>query len=125
MVGTDGHEAGVLASSAGVGLHGDGVKAGDDGELLGEAVKHLLVADGLVGGAEGVEAAQLGPRDRDHLGGRVELHGAASERNHGVHEGQVLILEAFLHIEVEESHLSDANRVEGRASRSRGTGRGP
>jgi hypothetical protein len=76
VVAADRHQAGVLALGAGVGLHADGVEAGDLAQLGGEAFDHLEVAGGLIGRGEGVDVGELGPGDRDHLAGGVELHGA-------------------------------------------------
>ena len=45
-------------------------------------------------GGEGVEVAELGPGDGDHLGGGVELHGAGAEGDHGAVEGEVAVGEA-------------------------------
>ena len=53
VVAADRHQAGVFALGAGVGLHADGVEAGDRAQLGGEAFDHLEVAGGLVGGAKG------------------------------------------------------------------------
>ena len=38
-----------------------------------------------------MQIRKLRPRDGDHLGGGVELHGAGAERNHDAVEGQVTI----------------------------------
>ena len=88
MVGADGEEAGVFALGAGVGLEGDGVEAGDFGEPFFEVVEEFGVAGGLVGGGEGMEVAELGPGDGDHLAGGVELHGAGAEGDHGCGRGR-------------------------------------
>mmetsp|Transcript_46287 Transcript_46287/g.117179 ORF Transcript_46287/g.117179 Transcript_46287/m.117179 type:complete len:831 (+) Transcript_46287:42-2534(+) len=95
VVGADGHEARVLAGRARVGLQRHGVKAGDGAQLHGQVVKHLLVALRLVLGAEGVQLAELGPGDGDHLARGVELHRAAAQRDHRVHQRQVLVLQAL------------------------------
>jgi hypothetical protein len=49
----------------------------------------------LVHWAEGVQVGELRPRDRDHLCGCIELHGAAAQWDHGVGQGQVTILKAL------------------------------
>ena len=92
--GADGEQAGILALAAGVGLERDGVEAGDLLEPGLEVAEQGLVAGGLVLRREGVEVGELGPGDRDHLGGGVELHGAGAERDHRAVEGDVLGLEA-------------------------------
>ena len=92
--GADGEQAGIFALAAGVGLERDGVEAGDLLEPGLEVAEQGLVAGGLVLRREGVEVGELGPGDRDHLGGGVELHGAGAERDHRPVEGDVLGLEA-------------------------------
>jgi hypothetical protein len=47
----------------------------------------------LVARGEGVHAAEFRPGDRDHLAGRVQLHGAGAERDHRVVERQILVLQ--------------------------------
>ena len=89
----DDDEAGVFARGAGVGLQRDGGEAGDLGEPGLEIAEHLLVALGLLGGGEGMDLAELGPGDGDHLAGRVELHRARAQRDHGVGEAEVAALE--------------------------------
>jgi hypothetical protein len=42
-----------------------------------------------------VHLRELGPGYRDHLGGGVELHGAGAERDHGVVQRQVAVLQAL------------------------------
>ena len=53
------------------------------------SAEEALVALRLVGGREGMHAAELRPGDRDHLAGRVELHRAGAERDHGVREREI------------------------------------
>jgi hypothetical protein len=60
VVAADRHQAGVFALGAGVGLHADGVEAGDRAQLGGEAFDHLEVAGGLVGRGEGWMSANSG-----------------------------------------------------------------
>ena len=44
---------------------------------------------GLIQRSEGVHVAELGPRHRQHLRGRVELHRARAQRDHRGRQGQV------------------------------------
>ncbi|ENO95722.1 putative metal-dependent RNase [Thauera phenylacetica B4P] len=92
--GADRQQAGVLALRAGVGLQRHGVVAGAGAQHALELGGELGVALRLVGGREGVQAAELGPGHRDHLGGGVELHGARPERDHRAVERQVLVGQA-------------------------------
>ena len=89
----DGQQAGVLALRSGVGLQGDGVETADFRQRVLEAPDHLDIAGGLVEGRERMDVGELGPGDRQHLGRRVELHGAGAERDHGPVEGDVLRLQ--------------------------------
>mmetsp|Transcript_126480 Transcript_126480/g.219147 ORF Transcript_126480/g.219147 Transcript_126480/m.219147 type:complete len:549 (+) Transcript_126480:1398-3044(+) len=90
----DAAQAGVFALGPGIGLQADGVKPGDDLQLLLQAGKHLLVARRLLDGDEGVQVAELGPGDGEHLAGGVQLHGARAQRDHGGVESQILALQA-------------------------------
>ena len=89
----DAHEPGVLAGGAGVGLQRDGIEARDVNEPLAELLQHGLVPRHLVQRHKGVDVVDLGPRDGDHLGGGVELHGARAERDDGRVEPEVLRLQ--------------------------------
>ena len=57
------------------------------------SLEHSLVAGRLVGRGEGVQFAELGPGDRDHLGGGVQLHRAGAERDHRAVQRDVLACE--------------------------------
>lgn len=102
VVGTNGTETGILSLGTRVGLERDIIETGDLGQVATELLEHDLVALGLVIGSEGVDVAELGPGDGDHLGGGVQLHGAGAERDHRVGEREILVLEA---VDVTE-HLS-------------------
>ena len=93
MVAPDGQQTGILTLRAGVGLQRDGRETGDVGECRFQLLEQLRVALRLLAWCERMQLAEFGPRHRIHLGGRVELHGATAERNHRVHERQVLRLE--------------------------------
>ena len=56
-----------------------------------ELRQQLLVTLGLMGGGEGVHVSKFRPRYRNHLDGRVQLHGATAEWDHGLIEGNVLL----------------------------------
>ena len=92
VVGADGEQAGELALAAGVGLHADGVVAGDLGQprlQLGD--QRAQARPSSSSGANGCRLGELRPRDRHHLGRRVELHRARPERDHRAVERQVVV----------------------------------
>ena len=64
-------------------------------DLKNTHLKHLLVALGLVQGHKGMQVGKLRPADGDHLTGGIQLHGAAAQGNHGVCQGEVLVLQAL------------------------------
>ena len=91
VVALDGQQAGVFALRTGVGLQADaGITRG-----LAEPGAQLFVQQSvallLVGGSEGVHVRELGPGDGNHLAGRVELHGAAAQRDHAAVQRQVFV----------------------------------
>ncbi len=91
MVLLDHQEARVLALRAGVRLQRDGGVAGGGAQHGFQLGDHLAVADGLLVRRQRVDVRELGPGDRHHLGGGVELHGARAERDHGAVQRQVLV----------------------------------
>ena len=93
LVGADGHQAGELALSAGVGLQRHGREPGDPAERLFQLAEHLRVSLGLLARHEGMDARELRPGNRQHLGGGVQLHRARAERDHRRVEADVLPLE--------------------------------
>ena len=88
----DREQARVLALRAGVGLQRHRVVAGD---LARASARGRRSARGSraawSSGANGWMRAELGPRDRLHLGGRVELHRARAERDHRAVEREVAV----------------------------------
>ncbi|KZX20287.1 hypothetical protein ACH61_02610 [Rathayibacter tanaceti] len=95
----DRQEPGELPLRAGVGLERDRVVAGEVGQpplqLVDQRERALHV--GL--GRERVQVRELGPADRLHLSGGVELHRAGAERDHAAVQRVVGIGEAL-----EEAH---------------------
>ncbi len=92
VVGADREQAGELALGARVGLQRDGVVPGDLGQPALQVLDEAYVALHLVGGGVGVDAGELGPADRLHLGRGVELHRAGAQRDHRPVERDVLVL---------------------------------
>ena len=94
VVRRDGEQAGQLALRPGVRLQRDGGVAGQRAQHLFQLRDHFAVAHGLRIRRERVDVGELGPRDREHLGRRVELHRAGAERDHRMGERDVLRLQA-------------------------------
>ena len=111
VVAADREQARELALRARVGLQRDGVVAGDLGEPDLELLDHREVAVHVGLGRERVHARELRPRDRRHLGRRVELHGARPERDHAAIERIVAVGEL---LEVAHHRRLGAVRVEDR-----------
>jgi hypothetical protein len=76
-------------------LQRDGVKAGDGLELVFEFVEQRSVTGRLFARRERVHLGELRPGDRQHGRGRIELHGAAAERDHRLIERQITVLQAL------------------------------
>lgn len=94
LVLTDGQETSVFSLRTSVGLQRDGVEASDISQLALKVVEHLLVTFSLVNRNEGVNAVEFGPSDGDHFSSGVQFHGAGAQRNHRMHETQVLVVQA-------------------------------
>ena len=84
-------EAGVFALRAGVGLHADGVKAGDGFQLFGQAVDHRQVAGGVFARGKRVQAGEFRPGDRDHLAGGVPASWCSCPARSSVIQRQVAV----------------------------------
>ena len=91
MIGADREQPGIFALRAGIRLQRDRVIAGDVAQPLFQPREHRVIAARLIGRRERMQAAELRPGQRDHFGGRVELHGAGAERDHGAVERQVAV----------------------------------
>ena len=77
----------------------------------------------LFGGRERMQRAELGPRHRNHLGGRVEFHRARAERNHRAVERQVAVGQAAQipeHFRFRAVAVEDRVREKGRRPGERG-----
>ncbi len=94
VVRADHHQAGELSLRPGIRLQRHGREAGDLAERPFDLAEHVLIPSRLIERHERVRPRKGRPRDRQHLGGGVELHRARSERNHRRVETDVLALEA-------------------------------
>ena len=91
VVRTNREEARELALATGVRLQAHRVVAGDLAQRGLELGDHPPVPGGLIVGCEGMHVRELGPGDRFHLRGGVELHGARPERDHRAIEREITI----------------------------------
>jgi hypothetical protein len=91
----DHQQAGVLALRARIRLQRHPRKPRDLGQRRLEPLEHLAVALRLIGRRERMDSAELRPGHREHLGRRIQLHGARAQRNHRRGERQILVLEAL------------------------------
>ena len=92
VVGPDGQQPGQFALAAGVRLDGDLGVAGHLGQPGLQGVDQGRRSPGRPAtGANGCRLAKPCVRDRLHLGGGVELHGAGAERDHPAVEREVPI----------------------------------
>ncbi len=89
----DGTQTGEFTLGARVRLQGHAIHGGDILELVLQSIDDALVSLDVFGGSSGVDIGEAGKRDESHLGAGIQLHSAGPERDHGVHEGQVLGLE--------------------------------
>ncbi len=95
MPGADDHESGEFALGAGIGLERCGGETGDLAQILLQFRDHFEVARRLILRCEGMQPAETGPAQRQHLRRAVQFHGAGSQRNHGGGEGEVLLFQTF------------------------------
>jgi len=65
-------------------------QTGDFSKPVLQIGDHAGVAEVLVGWGEGMRIGDGGPTKRGKFRGGVEFHGAGTERNHGMGEGEVL-----------------------------------
>src|SRR3990172_6979153 len=79
----------ALTAPAGVGRGGRAPAPATRGEPALELAEQLGVTLRLLPRCERVHATERRPRDGNHLRGRIELHRAAAQRNHGGRQRQV------------------------------------
>ena len=89
VVAPDGDQPRELTLGTRVGLQAHPVVAGDLDEPSGEFVDHLAGAAGVGRRDERVQVGEARVADRLQLGCRIELHGAAAQRDHPTVEGEV------------------------------------
>ncbi len=84
-------QAGVFALRAGIRLQAHRVVAGAFDQHRFQFVDQLLVAQRLIGRCKRMQMAEFRPRHRNHLGGGVEFHRAAAERDHRPIHRQIFV----------------------------------
>src|SRR2546426_422814 len=89
VIGPDHEQSGELALRPRVRLQRDFREACDLRQHILELAEQRAVAGGLFPRRKRVQPIELAPRQRDHLGGGVELHRARAERDHSRCERQV------------------------------------
>lgn len=106
----DGHETGVLSSGSTMWLGRNGIVLGDGDEVVFNLLNHGHVTLSLVHWRKWMHVGETVPSDWDHTNGRVELHGAGTERDHGVCKTDILLAESLdisHHIGFRELHLEN------------------
>ena len=81
---TNHHQTRVLTLSTRVWLHAHGMETGDLTQIFVQLLDDLHVTLRLIHWDEWVQTIELGPCHRNHFGGSIQLHGAATQRNHGM-----------------------------------------
>ncbi len=114
--GADGEQPGILALAAGIGLQRHRGEAGDARQPGFQLADQRDIARRLVHRCEGVDVAEAGEGDGDHLRRRVQLHGAGTERDHAAVERDVLVLEG---LQVAQHPVLGMVRVEHRRGHER------
>ena len=94
LPGLDHEQASIFPLAAGIRLEADAGVAGRLAEPGPQLAVEQRIALQLIGRREGVQVGKLGPRDRDHLAGGIELHRAAAEGNHAAVEGEIPVAQA-------------------------------
>ena len=60
------------------------------GSHEGTDLDDCAVAFNLIVGCEGMDVAKFRPGEGNHAAGAIQLHSAASKRNHGVNQTEIL-----------------------------------
>ena len=94
VVRTDHEQARVLALRASVGLQRNRRKAGHRLQPFLQPRKHFRVTLRLVRRRKGMQARKARPRNGRHLRRRIQLHGAAAQRDHCGCERKIFRLQA-------------------------------
>ena len=93
MIAADRKQPGIFALRARIRLQRDRVIAGDVAQPLFQPRKQRVIARGLLARRKRMQRGELRPGQRDHLGRRIQLHGAGAERDHRAVEREVAIAE--------------------------------
>mmetsp|Transcript_13 Transcript_13/g.24 ORF Transcript_13/g.24 Transcript_13/m.24 type:complete len:254 (+) Transcript_13:782-1543(+) len=97
VVGADAQESGVFSLGPRVRLRRHRREACDLSQILVQVVDHVHITLCLVYWLERMHVRHRWPRDWQHFGGCIELHGTTTQRDHREIEGQILVLQE-LHV---------------------------
>ena len=93
MEGTDSAQTSVLTGRTRVRLQRDSIVTGNSNQPLAQILNQLVPALSLILRDQRVDVRELRPGDGLHLSGRVQLHSARTQRNHGAVKCQILVSE--------------------------------
>ena len=91
--GTDSAQTSVLTGRTRVRLQRDSIVTGNSNQPLAQILNQLVPALSLILRDQRVDVRELRPGDGLHLSGRVQLHSARTQRNHGAVKCQILVSE--------------------------------
>ena len=91
----DHQQTGIFALRAGIRLQRYFGKSSCRAEPVFQPVDHGQIPCRLIRWREGMDIGETGQRDRDHLGGGVQLHRARPQRDHAAIERYVLVFQPF------------------------------
>ncbi len=95
VVGADDEQTGIFPTGAAIGLQATGGEAGDFRQIPLQFAEQLLIALGLSDRREGMQIGKFSPANGYKLRGRIQLHRTRPQRDHTVHQAQVLVLQSL------------------------------
>ena len=110
------NQARVFALGTGVRLHTDGVEAGNGLQPVGQTLDHFEITGSLLTRRKRMHIRKGWPGNRNHLAGGVELHGARAQRDHGMIQRQITILQR---LQVAQHLVFGMVRIENRVRQNR------
>ena len=89
MPGANHQQPCIFPLGTGIGLQRHGGKSRQGSQPLLQIVSQTAIALGLIGWGKGMQRRERRPAHRLQLSGGIELHGAAAQRDHPVHQRQI------------------------------------